>query len=105
MRCESRDTSPPGKTSPPVLDDRRRLRALFDAHGQQVHRRALRLLGNPADADEALQEVFVRAAHNIDDLRSGEVVRWLYRTTGVCVADFERPPMPDAPPPPPPMRD
>lgn len=61
--------------------DRRHLRALFDAHGQQVYRRALRMLGNPADAEEAMQEVFVRAARNLDQLRSGEVIRWLYRTT------------------------
>ncbi|MCA9560160.1 MAG: RNA polymerase sigma factor [Myxococcales bacterium] len=61
--------------------DQQQLRGLFDAHGQQVYRRALRLLGNPADAEEAMQEVFIRASQNLDLLQHGHVIRWLYRTT------------------------
>lgn len=65
----------------PMNADQRRLRELYDAHGQQVYRRALRILGIPALAEEAMQEVFIRALQNIDQLQSGEVIRWLYRTT------------------------
>ncbi|MCB9522429.1 MAG: RNA polymerase sigma factor [Myxococcales bacterium] len=61
--------------------DQRALRRLFEAHGQQVYRRALRLLGNPADAEEAMQEVFIRAARHLAELADGEPIRWLYRTT------------------------
>ncbi|MCA9540778.1 MAG: RNA polymerase sigma factor, partial [Myxococcales bacterium] len=62
-------------------NDAQRLRHLYDAHAQQVYRRALRLLGNPADAEEAMQEVFIRAAAHLDDLQHGFAIRWLYRTT------------------------
>lgn len=64
-----------------VSDPRTQLRQLFDAHGQQVYRRALRILGNPADAEEAMQEVFIRAAKHLADLQQGDQIRWLYRTT------------------------
>lgn len=64
-----------------MSDARAQLRRLFDAHGQQVYRRALRILGNPADAEEAMQEVFIRAAKHLADLQHGDQIRWLYRTT------------------------
>ena len=74
--------------------DQRRLRELFDAHGQQVYRRALRILGRPELAEEAMQEVFIRAMQHIDQLQSGEVIRWLYRTTTRyclnCLRDSKR---------------
>jgi RNA polymerase sigma-70 factor, ECF subfamily len=60
---------------------------LFRAHGAMVYRRALRLLGNRADAEEATQEVFVRALRSktdADGLLS--VTGWLYRiTTHYCL--------------------
>ncbi|MEZ4474428.1 MAG: sigma-70 family RNA polymerase sigma factor [bacterium] len=59
-----------------------RLSTLFERHGPLVYRRALQLLGNPADAEEATQEVFIRAAAALDrfDPRA-KISTWLYRIT------------------------
>ena len=60
---------------------------LYRAHGHLVLRRARALLGNEADAQEALQEIFagiVRAPHELEGARS--VVGWLYQaTTHLCL--------------------
>ena len=46
------------------MDDR--IADLFARHGPLVYRRALQLMGSAADAEEATQEVFIRAAAAID---------------------------------------
>jgi RNA polymerase sigma-70 factor (ECF subfamily) len=58
------------------------VQALFERYGPQVYRRARHLLGSHEEAEEATQEVFLRA------LRSGEgfegrsqVSTWLYSIT------------------------
>ncbi len=59
----------------------------FEAYGPVVYRRALQLLGTPAAAEEATQEVFVRAARAIHkyDPRA-KPSTWLYRiTTNHCL--------------------
>ncbi|MCA9561474.1 MAG: sigma-70 family RNA polymerase sigma factor [Myxococcales bacterium] len=59
---------------------------LFDQHAQHVYRRALRLMGSAADAEEATQEVFIRAMPELARLDEEEPVRWLYRvTTNYCL--------------------
>lgn len=60
---------------------------LFQRHGAQVYRRALRLLGNPADAEEATQEVFVRVLRGADGFQHGSLMStWLYQiTTNYCL--------------------
>jgi RNA polymerase sigma-70 factor (ECF subfamily) len=63
------------------------LGALFAAYGPMVYRRALQLLGRPEDAEEATQEVFIRAMGAIDrfDPRARKST-WLYRiTTNYCL--------------------
>ncbi len=82
-------------THPPRCDDRvvpARLDAteverLFRQHGALVYRRALRILGNVDDADEATQEVFVRILRKYETYEArGEVLAWLYRiTTHYCL--------------------
>ena len=60
---------------------------LFRQHGPMVYRRALRLLGRREDADEAMQEVFIRAMRGASSFegRSG-VTTWLYQiTTHYCL--------------------
>ena len=61
--------------------------ALFRLHGPMVFRRALRLLGRREDAEEATQEVFVRAMrglHSFDGRSS--MSTWLYQiTTNYCL--------------------
>ena len=41
-------------------------RAFFNQYGPMVHRRALSILGNDADAQEATQEVFIRALSGLE---------------------------------------
>lgn len=63
------------------------LARLFELHAPRVYRRALRLLGNPADAEEATQEVFVRVMKGADGFRGdAQVTTWLYQvTTNYCL--------------------
>jgi RNA polymerase sigma-70 factor (ECF subfamily) len=60
---------------------------LFRKHGPMVYRRALRLLGGKADAEEALHEVFIRVMRRIDDFEGkSQVTTWLYEiTTNYCL--------------------
>ena len=67
------------------MDDR--IADLFARHGPLVYRRALQLMGSAADAEEATQEVFIRAAAAIDgfDPRA-RLSTWLHRiTTNYCL--------------------
>ena len=60
---------------------------LFRQHGPMVYRRAFRLLGRREDAEEATQEVFIRAMRSASSFegRSG-VTTWLYQiTTHYCL--------------------
>jgi RNA polymerase sigma-70 factor (ECF subfamily) len=52
-----------------------------------VFRRALLLLGNRAEAEDATQEVFIRAIENVENFRNeSSVSTWLYRiTTNYCL--------------------
>ena len=61
--------------------------ALFDRYGAMVYRRALRVLGNAADAEEATQEVFIRAFKALADFDPrAEHSTWLFRiTTNYCL--------------------
>ena len=39
------------------------VRALYERHSETVYRTALRVTGNPADAEDVLQTVFMRVLH------------------------------------------
>ena len=60
---------------------------LYRSHGHVVLRRARLLLGNEADAQEALQEIFAALLRAPQDLRSaGSALGWLYQaTTHFCL--------------------
>ena len=47
----------------------------------------MRLLGNPTDAEEALQDVFLKILDRVDDFDDqGKTLNWLYRiTTNHCL--------------------
>ena len=52
---------------------------LFEQYGYAVHRRCLRILGSSSEADDAVQEVFVRVI-KYGSTRTGEApLPWLYR--------------------------
>jgi len=68
-------------------DASQQIRALFQQHGPVVYRRALRLLGNPADAEEATQEIFIRALRAMGGFQHrSQMTTWLYRiATHYCL--------------------
>ncbi len=85
---------PPGSVLSPFTShgcvspsDPRQIAQLFDRHGPRVYRRALRLLGNPADAEEATQEIFIRAFRSASAFREqSQLTTWLYQiTTHYCL--------------------
>lgn len=60
---------------------------IYREHGPAVYRRALRLLGNHADAEEALQDVFMRVLGTDSGYKGqGKLTSWLYGiTTNYCL--------------------
>ncbi|HYO66878.1 MAG TPA: RNA polymerase sigma factor [Archangium sp.] len=67
--------------------DSQQISLLFNQHGPRVYRRAVRLLGNPADAEEATQEIFIRAFRAAGSFRQqSQLTTWLYQiTTNYCL--------------------
>ncbi len=56
--------------------------ALYKEHSRQVYYLALRLLGDPAQAEDAAHDVFLKAFKKMDQFRGEANVRtWLYRIT------------------------
>ena len=63
-----------------LAGDRDAFRALVDAHSRSIFNLAYRMTGNQEDADEVVQETFLRAYKNLDkfELRS-KFSTWVYR--------------------------
>jgi RNA polymerase sigma-70 factor (ECF subfamily) len=59
-------------------------------HSAQVHRLAFRLTGNPHDAEDLTQEVFVRVFRSLDDFVPGTFEGWLHRITTNLFLDQAR---------------
>ncbi|MEE9563215.1 MAG: sigma-70 family RNA polymerase sigma factor [Thermoanaerobaculia bacterium] len=66
-------------------------RELVDRHSRTLFKTAYRLTGNEADADDLVQEAFLRAYRKLDrfDGRS-QFGTWLYRITVNCGMDLMR---------------
>jgi len=60
---------------------------LFETYHDRIYRYVLRLVKNPAEAEDLTQDTFLRAYRRGDSLRDPEAVRgWLYRiATHVCI--------------------
>jgi RNA polymerase sigma-70 factor, ECF subfamily len=56
---------------------------LFEEYKNLVYRAAFLTLGNAADAEDVLQEVFIQVHHSVDsyDPRHGAFTTWLHRIT------------------------
>lgn len=67
--------------------DRAELEALYRSYGPLVRRRARTLLGDDLEAQDALQEVFVRVIGAMSEFRrQSQPSTWLYRiTTNLCL--------------------
>jgi RNA polymerase sigma-70 factor (ECF subfamily) len=53
---------------------------LVDATSSQIYRLALRMLGDPQDAEDILQNTYIRALHHIGEFKGrSSLTTWLYR--------------------------
>ncbi|MCL4177993.1 MAG: RNA polymerase sigma factor [Verrucomicrobia bacterium] len=54
--------------------------AVYEAHGRQIYYLALRFLGDPALAEDAAHDVFLKAYRKFHEFRGEAAIRtWLYR--------------------------
>ena len=60
--------------------DKRAFALLVDQNSDHIYRLALKLTGNPQDAEDVLQETFIKAFNNLDKFEGrSKVSTWLYR--------------------------
>ena len=61
--------------------------ALLDAYERRVYNLALRMLGNPADAEDAVQETFIQVHRSLRSFRAeSRLDTWIYRiAVNVCL--------------------
>ncbi len=65
----------------PKLEDPQ-LAAIYDEHAQQIFYLALRLLGDPTQAEDATHDVFLKAFRHLAQFKGQSSLRtWLYRIT------------------------
>src|SRR6266536_4973152 len=54
--------------------------AIYEAHSRQIYYLALRFLGDPAQAEDAAHDVFLKAYRKLGEFRGDSAMRtWLYR--------------------------
>ncbi len=71
--------------------DRDAFRALFESHRNKVYSIALRYTGNPSEAMDISQDVFVKLFARIADFRGdSNFDTWLYRMVVNCCLDHRR---------------
>jgi RNA polymerase sigma-70 factor (ECF subfamily) len=74
--------------------------ALYEQYARLVYQTAYLMLDHPQDADDVLQEVFIRVFRHLDtyDPARGAFTTWLHRiTTNVCLRHMDRSPAPSIP--------
>src|SRR6266550_1250846 len=66
-------------------------RALVETHSRQVFRLAFRMTGNEQDAEDVVQESFLRAYRQLGRFESrANFGTWLYRIVSNCSVDLMR---------------
>jgi len=69
--------------------DREAFRTLVDRHSRSVFRLAFRMTANEQDAEEVVQETFLRAYRRIDKFEErAEFSTWVYRIATNCALDL-----------------
>ena len=64
---------------------------LYQAHSGRLFSLAVRMLGNPADAEDQLQEIFLSAHRKLDSFRGDSALgTWLYRLAMNQILDHVR---------------
>jgi RNA polymerase sigma-70 factor (ECF subfamily) len=60
--------------------DRAEFARLVDAHSEKIYRLALKMLGNQQDAEDVLQETFIKAYRALPEFEGrSKISTWLYR--------------------------
>lgn len=60
--------------------DRTEFARLLEAYSGQIYRLGMKMLNNPQDAEDVLQETFIKAFNNIDRFEGrSKISTWLYR--------------------------
>ncbi len=78
LQPEPSAPAPPAPAAPLPAD----FAAIYETHSQQIFYLALRLLGDPTQAEDATHDVFMKAWRNLGGFRGeAEVRTWLYRIT------------------------
>ena len=71
--------------------DHEAYRVLVERHSRSVYRLAYRLTGRPEDAEDVVQETFVRAYRQLRRFQSrSNFATWLYRIGFNCAIDYVR---------------
>src|SRR5262252_2090837 len=71
--------------------DSEAFRALVERHSRSVFRLAFRMTGNEQDAEDVVQESFLRAFRQLGRFESrANFGTWLYRITANCSVDLMR---------------
>ncbi|HWQ03624.1 MAG TPA: sigma-70 family RNA polymerase sigma factor [Candidatus Nitrosotenuis sp.] len=74
-----------------LAGDRDAFRALVERHSRSIFRLAYRMTGNEYDAEEVVQETFLRAYRRLDKFESrANFGTWLYRIGVNCALDLMR---------------
>ncbi len=74
-----------------LAGDRDAFRVLVEKHSRNVHRLAYRMTGNQHDAEEVVQEVFLRAYQKLEQFESrANFGTWVYRIAANYAIDRMR---------------
>jgi len=76
----------PTPSAPPVPDrvklEPAELEAIYQEHSRPIYYLALRMLGDPTQAEDATHDVFLKAYRKLDEFKGNSSIRtWLYRIT------------------------
>jgi RNA polymerase sigma-70 factor (ECF subfamily) len=79
---ERQDIAEPLKKPSWLAGEYREFGAVYEQHSQCIYYLALRLLGDPTQAQDAAHDVFLKAFRKMDSFRGEAGIRtWLYRIT------------------------
>ncbi len=94
QRVTERGAQRSGTVSPPATEtpgaDRPSWAEIVATHSPRVYRLAYRLTGNPYDAEDLTQDVFVRVFRSLDSFVPGNFEAWLHRITTNLFLDGAR---------------
>jgi len=79
------------ETRPMVADERDDFRLIVERHSRSVFRVAYRMTGNEQDAEEVVQETFLRAYRSLNTFQErAQFSTWLHRIAVNCSLDLIR---------------